>query len=385
MDATRASRRATSRPRARHLSPRSRRPRRRRAAPVLRASRTTAADGDRSGEHGDRAPRAASRRSRVRSTARASISAATSAIARSGTQRRTSCGVGASRSRPRSASRALTAEPTRPRAPTIRIVSIISHAPVPIRDTGQPKCALSAYFSARRVFQVLANSGPLSSMTLYQALSRFSPSRTSMWLRWMPSNVAPSASRAPRAALVRCVGLELDTPTAPARRTHVASAGASLRHSRPVPHASGAARSSRSRPSRARVGARETGSTRRPSRSAVSREGISVPSLCCGERLLDEGAPLVARLRLHNRSASATSAGHAMPARVLPRARHARARAGRGDPRASECSTSARRDSTLGACRSTSTRAWSASRTSMSSSARATRRSRARSAALRKS
>ena len=40
--------------------------------------------------------------------------------------------------------------------------------------------------------------GHSSSSTLYQALSRFSPPRTSMCLRWMPSKVAPSASSAPR-------------------------------------------------------------------------------------------------------------------------------------------------------------------------------------------
>ena len=39
------------------------------------------------------------------------------------------------------ASRALTADPTRPRAPTIWIRSIIRQAPVPLADTGQAKCA----------------------------------------------------------------------------------------------------------------------------------------------------------------------------------------------------------------------------------------------------
>ncbi len=69
--------------------------------------------------------RAASRRSHARSTARERSLAATSAIARSGTQTSTSSGSAPSRSTPRSARRALTAEPTRPPAPTTRIRSII--------------------------------------------------------------------------------------------------------------------------------------------------------------------------------------------------------------------------------------------------------------------
>ena len=53
-----------------------------------------------------------------------------------------------------------------------------------------------------------------SSTTLYQAESRFWPSRTSMCLRWMPSNVAGSARERGAGALVERVRLELDAAAA---------------------------------------------------------------------------------------------------------------------------------------------------------------------------
>ena len=63
----------------------------------------------------------------------------------------------------------------------------------------------------------LAPSGQSSSRIAYQALSRFSPSRTSMCLRWMPSNDAPERLERPAGALVQRVRLELD----PAAAEHV--------------------------------------------------------------------------------------------------------------------------------------------------------------------
>ena len=84
-------------------------------------------------------------------------------------------GSGESSSMPRSARRALTAEPTRPRAPTIRTLSIISVAPVPVRDTGQGSVPRPDYLSARRASRRARTAGQSSSVTLNQALSRFSP------------------------------------------------------------------------------------------------------------------------------------------------------------------------------------------------------------------
>src|SRR4029450_2459678 len=52
--------------------------------------------------------------------------------------------------------------------------------------------------SANRSVRMARTLGQSSSTTLYQALSRFSPPRTSMCLRWIPSNVAPIASIALR-------------------------------------------------------------------------------------------------------------------------------------------------------------------------------------------
>ena len=75
-------------------------------------------------------------------------------------------------------------------------------------------CDLSV--PASRASSCARTAGQSSSVTLYQALSRFSPSRTSMCLRWIPSNVAPERLEGPARALVQRVGLELHAAAAPA-------------------------------------------------------------------------------------------------------------------------------------------------------------------------
>ena len=156
------------------------------------------------------------------------------------------------------------------------------------------------YFSASRAWRCARTAGQSSSVTLYHALSRFSPSRTSMWCRWIPSNVAPSASSARARALVLRVRLPLDAPAAPGVEGMLAAGGTSPRRSRRCPTRRGGATSSRSRPSGAPAGGRETASSRRTS-SCTDRDERDLRSCVCRcERLRDERVPRLTRLRLHD-------------------------------------------------------------------------------------
>ena len=143
------------------------------------------------------------------------VAAATSAIARSGTHSSTSSGVGASsEDAPLCEPRAHCRADAPARADDLDALDH-SLAPVPVRDTGQRKCASSRLPLGKPRFETRPNRGPLVVGDAYHALSRFSPPRTSMCLRWTPSKVAPSASSAPPRALVLRVRLELDASAAP--------------------------------------------------------------------------------------------------------------------------------------------------------------------------
>ena len=301
------------------------------------------------------------------------VSAATSSIARSGTQRRTSSGVGcvvrdASLGEPRAHRRA--DAPARAHDPDS---FDHSSAPVPARDTGQRKCALRPYLSASRASRCSRTVGHSASVTLYHALSRFSPPRTSMWLRWTPSNVAPSASSARQRALVLRVGLPLDATAAPdvervpqleVLRVDVDPAAPHRRMQPRPPDLDGAVLGSECE----EAGRADDLAVAHGHERKFGSGGRRV------QRLPDEGSPFLPRLRLDDAEpAPGPRVARGEPERP-PRARAAAARAARCGRRASVRSTAPpRRDVTLGACRSTSTRAWSASRTSTSSSARATR------------
>src|SRR5262245_9509489 len=104
------------------------------------------------------------------------------------------------------------------------------------RATG--KCALRSYFSARRATRRACTPGQSSSVTLNHALSRFSPPRTSMCLRWTPSNVAPRAARAPHER-----SLEASVLNSTLRQPQLSNACCSCRSLAstfaPVPHADG--------------------------------------------------------------------------------------------------------------------------------------------------
>ena len=96
------------------------------------------------------------------------------------------------------------------------MLSIMRGSSSVVADTGQPECSRGRASSSRAASRAGAwTAGQSSSVTLYQALSRFSPSRTSMCLRCTPSKVAPSASSAPRERSFEGVGLELDPAAAP--------------------------------------------------------------------------------------------------------------------------------------------------------------------------
>ena len=373
--AGRGSRRATGRPHVPRPSPPSRRPRRRRAARRRAPSRTICRG-------------CSPKRRTCGSSARSGVAPLTCAI--QGPTRRLCRDLGdravrdaqedelrrrARRAGCRArASRALTAEPTRPRAPTIRIRSIIRLLQFPFGIPGSGSVPCARYFSASRASRCARTAGQSSSVTLYQALSRFSPLADEHVLAVDAlEGRAERLERAARALVLR-VGLALDAAAAPARRTRARSCRSFASTFAPVPQADGC---SQVQPiSTERCSGRSARKRVEPTISPVAHghERELGPGGRRVERLLDEGAPLLARLRLDD-------------AEPAPGPRVAR-----GEPEASSCSGRSgssrddaaferrcrpphppRRDSTLDACRSTSTRAWSASRTSTSSSARATR------------
>ena len=123
-------------------------------------------------------------------------------------QRRTSSGSGASYGMPRSASRALTAEPRARARPSD---SLLLQFPFGIPGSGS---LLRPYLSASRASRCSRTVGHSARVTLYHALSRFSPPRTSMRLRWTPSRSRREPRVRGRSARLG-VGLPLDATAPP--------------------------------------------------------------------------------------------------------------------------------------------------------------------------
>src|SRR3990170_3278078 len=142
-------------------------------------------------------------------------SPATSAIARSGTHRRTSSGSASPRRTRRSASRALTVEPTRPCAPTIRMLSIILSLQFPSGIPGCRECSLGRLLHGKTRLEVRAHGRPVvvcdavpGAVSVHAFADEYVLSVDSLEGR------ADRLERSAR-ALVQRVGLELDPAAAP--------------------------------------------------------------------------------------------------------------------------------------------------------------------------
>ena len=200
----------------------------------------------------------------------------------------------------------------------------------PARPSVENQAAATRSRSASRT------TGHSSSTTLYQAESRFWPPRTSMCLRWMPSNAAGSPASAGPGALVERVRLELDATAAEdvERVLQLEELGLRVRAGAPC---------RRCQPCPADLEAPVLGSQREePGRA----DGASRGDEHRGERQIEpvgdaverivHPAPATRRGSVAGRSAAtARPAGRAMPPRGRRRAAAPTARAARSGPRAS--------------------------------------------------
>ena len=225
--------------------------------------------------------------------------------------------VGVEARRRARASRALTAEPTRPLAPTIRMLSIISWLQFPFGIPGSRSVASRAYFPASRASRRARTAGHSSSVTLYQALSRFSPSRTSMCLRWMPSKRRAERFERAARALVQRVGLELDATASPRleRVAHLEQLRLDVRARAP---------GRRVEPRPADLDRAVLGAQREEPRRAddllvdgLSRAGSRCPAAAAASACSMQRAPLGARLRLNDVEPAPGLVDRAMRARGL--------------------------------------------------------------------
>ena len=245
----------------------------------------------------------------------------------------------------------------------------------PRGDRARPRVPATRPSRRRRFART---SGHSSSRTLYQAESRFSPPRTSMCLRWIPSNCAGSAAIAPRE---RSFSASVFSST----RRQPSRSKASLEHQQlgldVRARSPGVGREPRPADLEARVLRPQRQEARAPHRATGLLQHRREGELDSGGRVLEAASRYVRKsarvagctIESQRQVRSSRDASQSPSSCRRRAARAARARLPEPSPSSQPLD--------WGACRSTSTHAWSASRTSRSSSGAPSRRSSARSAA----